>query len=333
MEQTQEILASTITEYKIHWPSAQTMSTHELICDDTGIYVTGQNMNCIAKCSYDGQFTFHQFENKSGPHGLLIDKQGRVWISFEFEGRVICLNEKFEIIKSIDVKIYPQGSDPINPAPHGITLDADGETIWFTGKRTSTVGKINSDGSVVHFELPQLAAMPIFLAAGPDGNIWGTELLGNNILNVSKSGVVKEFKIPTSNSRPIGIIQDPSEPFMWFTQEAGKKIGKIDMNGNIVEFSVPLVLESDILGSLSFDPEGNLWVQCYAIENNGVPKGHDYIVKFDASIRNAHAGSNVITTKYNAQSYKSMMHRIRMGNDGNMWFTEMHSDVLGKITL
>ena len=28
-----------------------------------------------------------------------------------------------------------------------------------------------------------------------------------------------------------------------------------------------------------------------------------------------------------------MMHRIRMDHLGNLWFTEMHTDKLGKVTL
>jgi len=56
----------------------------------------------------------------------------------------------------------------------GIGLDAYGATIWFTGKRTSTIGKIDVNKQVTHFQLDTLAALPVFLSAGPDGGIWGT---------------------------------------------------------------------------------------------------------------------------------------------------------------
>ena len=88
--------------------------------------------------------------------------------------------------------------------------------------------------------------------------MWGTELFGNGILNISAAGLVREFKIPTSNSRPIAIIPDSLVPSMWFTEEAGQKIGKIDMYGNITEYPVPVLQKTDILASLTFDLEGNL---------------------------------------------------------------------------
>lgn len=37
---------------------------------------------------------------------------------------------------------------------------------------------------------------------------YGEQLFGNGILNISAAGLVREFKIPTSNSRPITIIPD-----------------------------------------------------------------------------------------------------------------------------
>lgn len=44
----------------------------------------------------------------------------------------------------------------------GIGLDAYGATIWLTGKRTSTIGKIDVNKQVTHFQLDTLAALPVF---------------------------------------------------------------------------------------------------------------------------------------------------------------------------
>jgi virginiamycin B lyase len=214
-------------------------------------------------------------------------------------------------------------------------MGADKDTIWFTGKRTSTIGKINPDRTVQHFELDRLGGVPIYLHAGPDGNVWGTELNAGVILNVSPRGTVQEFKIPTANSRPIGIIPDPVGEFMWFTQEAGKKVGRIDMTGNIVEYPVPTLQPNHILGSLSFDPEMNLWVQVYVDTNNPLPTGPDYLVRFDKSVRQVIGTqlSGVPYSTYVAPSRGVMFHRIRMGVDGNLWFTEMMTDRIGKVEL
>lgn len=330
-----------ITEFAIKWPldnKKESGSTHELIINDKFIFVSGQNMHQIAKFNYLGEHLgFYDMPEKSGPHGLLIDGKGQLWVSLEFLGEVVRLDDNGIIVQRVDVKMYPNEDKRIsvNTAPHGIGLDADAETIWFTGKRTSTVGKISPEGVVSHFELGTLASLPIFLSAGKESGMWGTELLGNCILNVSPSGKVKEYPIQTSGSRPIAIIKDPIENCMWFTQEAGIKIGKIDANGKISEYPVPAVQENDILASLCFDDEMNLWVQVYVDMNRPKPEGNDYIVKFDKSIREmcGVAVTGVPYTTHIVPSRQVMMHRIRNDKEGNLWFTEMMVDKLGKITL
>ncbi|MGR8998928.1 MAG: Vgb family protein [Gammaproteobacteria bacterium] len=337
MNTTHSATLGNITEYSLNWPGNTHGSTHELVIDKQYIYVSGQNMDQIAKCNYKGQIVdYYKMPDGSGPHGLLLDKHGGLWVSLEFFGLVVQLDDWGKIVKVIDVRLCAQGAEtPINPAPHGIGLDADGETIWFTGKRTSTIGKINTDCSVEHFQLNNLAALPIFLSAGTNGNMWGTELQASAILNVSGDGTVREFKIPTSNSRPIAVIPDPSEPYMWFTEEAGVKIGKIDQCGKITEYPVPALQKNDILASLTFDRGDNLWVQVYVDQNNPNPSGYDYILKFDKSIRHIEGSdiSGVPFSTHTLPSRGTVMHRIKMDHEDNLWFTEMMTDKLGKITL
>lgn len=329
-----------ITEFGIEWAIddiQQAGSTHELVINNRFVFVTGQNMHQVAKFDMDAEkFEYYNMPKGSGPHGIVIDKKGQLWVSLEFHGQVVRLNETGKIIQTIDVNIYPNGNlaKPINTAPHGLGLDADGETIWFTGKRTNTVGKISANGQVEHFQLNTLAALPVFLYASKNQGMWGTELLGNSILNISLEGKVQEYVIPTTGSRPIAVISDPIEDCMWFTQEAGVKIGKIDATGNITEYPVPTVQHNDILASLCFDNEMNLWVQVY-IDGDSKPEGSDYIIKLDRSIRDVCGKSltGVPYTTHIVPSRKVIMHRIRKDLDGNLWFTELKTDKLGKINL
>jgi len=330
-----------ITEYPLNWPLPQGVSagsTHELVISDQFVFVTGQNMYKVAKFNLKGELLeYYNMPENSGPHGLLIDKKRQLWVSLEFTGQVVRLDDKGKIVQTIDVQMYPNGpkGNPINTAPHGIGLDADGLTIWFTGKRTSTVGKITPDGKVYHYQLNTLGAVPIFLYAGKAGGMWGTELVGNCIYHVTSDGTVKEYTIPTSNSRPIAIIPDPKDDCMWFTQEAGVKVCKIDTKGTISEYPVPAVQPNDILASLAFDNDMNLWVQVYVSTSNTKPEGNDYIVKFDKSIREkcGIAATGVPYSTHIVPSRMVMMHRIRKDAKGNLWFTEMMTDRLGKVTL
>ena len=331
-----------ITEFSLDWklkPGEMGSSTHELAITRHFVFVSGQNMDQIAKFDHQGKLLAHyKMPENSRPHGLLVDPKDRLWVSFENTGEVVLLSHEGKILQRIDVKMYPDSGKKtaINTAPHGIGLDADGETIWFTGKRTSTVGKISPDGTVSHFQLETLASLPIYLSASGKNGMWGTSLLGNCIYNVTADGTVREYPIPTSNSRPIAVIADPMEDGMWFTQETGGKIGKIDATGRISEYPVPLVQKNDLLASLCFDDDMNLWVQAYVDDNNNPkPEGNDYLVKLDKSIRQS-IGQSLTGVAYSthvAPSRKVMMHRIKKDALGNLWFTEMMTDKLGKVTL
>ncbi len=324
-----------VTDEYLKWPSSEKGSTHELAMRDDHFYITGQKMHHIAKVNHDGGITYYDMPDGSGPHGILFDDAGHLWVSLECHDQIVQLDKNGKIVKSINVSLKTPGSKPIRVSPHGIGLDADGKTIWFTGKRTSTVGKVNPDGSVEHFELKTLAALPIYLHAGPDGNMWGTELQGNKILRVTPKGKVTEFDIPTYNSRPIAIKPDPNGKYMWFSQEAGKQIGRIDMKGNIKEFQIPYYQPNEILAGLTFDADGNLWTQSYIDQNNPYPPGTDYIIRLDKTISTTENEdlSNVEVTHFPVPTKKTVMHRIKAGKDRNLYFTELNQDKLGTVKI
>ncbi len=108
------------------------------------------------------------------------------------------------------------------------------------------------------------------------------------------------------------------------------------MKGNITEFPVPKSQDNVILAGLGFDSENNLWVQQYVNQsnpNNPSTAGPDYIIKIDKSIRTATPSdiSRVPITFYKVPTSNTVMHRIILGPDRNMWFTEMHVDKVGKL--
>lgn len=325
-----------VNEFNPRWDGPERCSTHELVIREEDIFVSGQKMGQIAHFNTQGDLVArYTMPRGSGPHGLLLDGQRRLWVSLEFSGIVARLGENGTLAEKVDVRMKLAGSSQgINPAPHGICIDADGETIWFTGKRTSTIGKINPDRSVEHFEINSLAAMPIFLYSSTPGTVWGTELLGNHILQVNAEGEVTELPIPTPNSRPIGIVRDPRDPsILWFTEEAGRKIGRIK-EGAIQEFFVPYLQEGDVLGSLCFGLEGDLWVQIY-FSGPGRPgtAQDDAIMRFDRAILDHEDAdiSSLVNGVFQVPSRDSMLHRIRCDKDGSIWFTEMMTDRLGRI--
>ena len=340
-----------VTEYHLNYPSNPTSgSTHEIVDDpanDNSYWITGMSMDYVVHY-YGNTNTAQYFAMPMGsmPHGIVFDPRGDLWVSLEYAGQVVKLDQTTgAILVSVDVNIQasPSSPVPLNPHPHAIAIGADGVTIWFTGKNTSTVGKINpvngvitSASTVTHYNLPTVAATPIYLELGTDGNIWGTELTGNNIFRVTPTGTVTEFAIPTSNSRPIAIKVGPAgDPYLWFTEEAGNNVGKISYSGVIEEFPVPKSQSNSILAGLAFDAQGNLWTQSYVNQNNLPPTGPDYIVRMGNTILNAPNGdiSSVLITRYQAESEGTVFHRIILGDDGDMWFTELALNNIGKVSI
>ncbi len=317
-------------------------STHEITFNEKGgkeLWITGQNEDKVVKVSLDGKtMTFYNMPLGSGPHGIEFDADGRVWVTLEFAGKIVRLDPNGPVDKPYD-KMYDVKlacatcPAPIDTHPHGMGFAPDMRTIWFTGKATGTVGRITPDGKIQNFALPTVGSVPIYIRRGPDKNMWVTELVGNTIARVNQTtGKVDEFCIPTYNSRPIAIVPGP-DGNMWFSEEAGNKVARIDMQGNITEYPVPMKQPNMILAGLAFDNQKNLWVQQYVDQHNPVPAGADYIIKIDKSILTT-APANLpasVFTFYPVPTRATIFHRIIQGPDGNMWFTEMKADKVGKL--
>src|SRR5262245_38182118 len=58
---------------------------------------------------------------------------------------------------------------------------------------------------------------PTSITTGPDGNLWFTEGIGNQIGRITSAGAVTEFAIPTAGSQPLSITAGP-DGNVWFTE-------------------------------------------------------------------------------------------------------------------
>ena len=344
-------MAMTNSNAQMDCCSASTGSTHELVYDQKGggtvFWVSGQMYDCIACVQMDGTaqyFPMNEGGASCGPHGMRFDASGHLWVTLEWLGELARVEtDKTSknygtIVQRVDVNLYAKGAPvAINTHPHGLGLAADG-ALWFTGKLTNTVGRVDAQGNVSHFELPTIGAVPIYLSPGPDGNMWCTELASSKIAQITNDGKVTEFTIPTGNSRPIAIVASPDGKAMWWSEEAGGKVGRIGMEkGNpMVEFSVPLASRDAILAGLAFDSESRLWVQQYSSPPAmGCAVENDYIVRLGAELLQKTDGdlTGVPIDYFKAPSKGTVMHRITQGPDKAMWFSELGINRIGRIAL
>jgi virginiamycin B lyase len=339
-----------VTEYAIPYPPAAPAaashgamahagSTHEIVFDPRRdmLWISGQNHDALVRIRFDRAGVPHMAilptGAGSGPHGIAFDAAGNRWVTLEYAGRILAVDGSGATIFDQPVSLAcPTCPAPINTHPHGLGVGPDGRTIWFTGKATGTIGRIAPGGEIRHFALPTPGSVPIYIHAGPDGNMWVTELAGNKIARVTPAGVPTEFDIPTPYARPIAIVPGP-DGNMWFSEEAGSKVARITPAGVITEFPVPRTHPNQILAGLAFDAEGNLWIQQYVDHNVREPGGPDNIIRIDrAGLAGAPGGLTAAHfTAYPVPTRDTVMHRIIAGPDDAMWFTEMRADRLGRI--
>src|SRR5450631_3218903 len=100
-------------------------------------------------------------------------------------------------------------------------------------------------------------AEPFGITAGPDGNLWFTELIGDKIGRITPLGVVTEFPGVTAGSVPRRITAGP-DGNLWFTENTGNRIGRITPLGVVTEFSVGITAGASPF-SITVGPDGNLW--------------------------------------------------------------------------
>src|SRR5262249_14061994 len=128
--------------------------------------------------------------------------------------------------------------------------------LWFTEKRAidddtiSRIGRITPAGtdqqirqSIREFPLPTAGSFPVGITAGPDGNLWFTELGTNQIGRITPAGVVTEFRIPTAGGGPYGITAGPDSN-LWFTEAIANKIGRLVPGVKVVP-AAPTVLRTN----------------------------------------------------------------------------------------
>ncbi len=324
-----------------HGTPGQMPSTHEITYDHRGgttFWVTGMMHDSLVEVGLDGSASFHAMPPDSTPHGVDFDAQGNLYVSFQYanapdpsRGQIARIDPRTGVV----LQTHAVGADP-----HGLSIGPDGATVWFTGKLSNVVGRLTPDGVVRTWPLPTREALPIYINPGPvgDDHMWFTELAASRIGRIGAHGDIVEFQIPTADSRPIAIVADPQGGGLWFSQEAGNKVAHIDLAGAITEYPVPKPQDNVILGALTFDSSGDLWVQQYVNQDPQIgpqgPPGDDHIVKIArAALRRSPSQLRPADfTSYPVPTRRSVLHRIVQGPDGNIWFTELSADKVGRVT-
>jgi virginiamycin B lyase len=155
---------------------------------------------------------------------------------------------------------------------------------------------------------------------GATGRTTGSRLsLPSSILRIKEESMatalasgqtVTEFPVPTPGAFPWGITTGP-DGNVWFTEEIGNRLGRVNSDGSITEVPVPTLGAGP--HGITTGPDGNLWFTEEIGNRLGRVNSDESITEFP--VPTPGAGPFGITT----------------GPDGNLWFTEETGNKLGRL--
>jgi virginiamycin B lyase len=124
---------------------------------------------------------------------------------------------------------------------------------------------------------------------------------------------IDEFAIPTGASAPEGVALGP-DGALWFTENAGNKIGRVSATGAFSEFAIPTAGSGP--SGITAGPDGALWFTESNFAGNNIGR-----ITTSGTI-----------TEFPVLTADSEPTGITVGPDGALWFTEAEKDKIGRIT-
>lgn len=153
---------------------------------------------------------------------------------------------------------------PATAQPYGIVRGPD-NNLWFTEMGADAIVSmtIASGNAATTFPLgtpPGGAASwkPAYIAVGPGtSSLVFTAPGANAIGQITTSGTISSFLIPTPGANPQGIVTGP-DLNVWFVENAASKIGRLNgATGAITEFPTPTANAGPT--TIVQGPDGALW--------------------------------------------------------------------------
>ena len=201
---------------------------------------------------------------------------------------------------------------------------ASGNKIWLTvasgylsGTHDRIVG-IAQNGFVKEYRVPTYPAGVGGITIGSDKALWFTEHDANKIGRMTQQGKFSEFQIrPINKKRPIldslvgldAVTLGP-DGAVWFTENRANKIGRISRTGMVREFPLGPASGPEYIVA---GPDHALWFTEQA----------DYIGRITPS------GS---IREFEVPTRGAGTWKITVGQDRNLWFTEVSANKIARIT-
>jgi virginiamycin B lyase len=252
-----------ITEWPVPWTDTRPRDPD--VAPNGVIWLVGQGGDYAARFDPEtGEFRRRDLPPGTGPHNLIIDRDGTIWIAGNRQAFIGKMN-------------YTSGEltrfmmpDEAARDPHTLVFSGRDE-IWFTLQWSNMVGRLNkNDGHVDLVPLHTEQARPYGIRIDSRGRPW-VALLGTNALATVNPRTLEltTISLPRDDARlrRLAITHDDA---VWYTDYAEGHIGRYDPeSGEFREWKTPsekagpYAMAADNLGRVWFVetwPQPNLLV-------------------------------------------------------------------------
>ena len=205
-------------------PTAECGPTGITLGADGLMYFSEHAASRIGRMSIDGTLTEFTLRAKSGPAEIVTGHDGAVYFIEDKAGRI------GRISKDGKIREFTIPTDHSIPSAIASGPDA---SIYFAELGAGKIGKMKLDGTFDEYAIPQ--GKPLGLAAGADGNLWATIPKEHLIYRMTSGG---DFVAYRGNDQMVpSFIAAAPDGYLYFSEPNGQ-IGRINTNGDIVEFEV-----------------------------------------------------------------------------------------------
>lgn len=180
----------TITEYQVPTISPHPSLGRIIIGPDQNLWFGVNGDQRIVRMTLQGKLTFFTLPNVAGPINPVVGPDGAIWVQ---EGNVL---------KMARITMAGQLTEYTLPSLdwYDLTTGSDG-AIWFWSSKS--VGRYALNGQTTLFPVPNIDpnyGMLIWgMTLGKDGNIWFTEISGNEYIgSIAPSGAFSFYSVPAS---------------------------------------------------------------------------------------------------------------------------------------
>ncbi|GMR15104.1 MAG: hypothetical protein BMS9Abin30_0724 [Gammaproteobacteria bacterium] len=240
-----------INEWPVPWKDSRPRDPD--IAPNGVIWLVGQGGDYAARFDPDSEeFRRKELPPGTGPHNLIIDRDGTLWIAGNRQAFIGRMN-----YTTGELTRFPM---PIETArdPHTLAFSGRDE-IWFTMQWSNYVGRLNKhSGEIELVPMQTEKARPYGIKIDSQGHPWIALLGTNGLATVDpKTLKLEVVNLPRAGARlrRLAITRDDR---VWYTDYAGGYIGSYDaQTGEIREWKTPS--EQSGPYAMAADADGRIW--------------------------------------------------------------------------